>query len=445
MSDRRWLYAWGLGSIAAGGASLLVPLYVVALGGTPFDLGLLGAAAALIGAPGALLWGRLADRTTNPRGVVVASLVCVAALLAAVPALPSIPLLIAANAVLWLAFAAAGPVVTLAVVADVPESEWSTEIALLNKYQGYGWAGGLLLGVLWSATVGRLLSPVAAQRSLFLTVAAAAAISAVLFALWMPAPSARRLDRVDPHRVARALSTGRRNVRGATFAFTPNRLYWTTRDARPRRFAERFTPTLARYLLGVALFFTGFAAFFAPLPLYLADVGFSPDHVFGLYLVSALGSAAFYAAAGRLSGKYDLRLLHAGALALRGVVVPLIAVAGAALAATTVGTAVAAALFAVIGVTWAVIAVSAGTIVTRLAPAELRGEALGVYAALSTLAGGVGSVVGGALAGVAGFGASFGVAGGLILAGAALVVSLRGITERTRATLGATRGVRTSD
>ena len=45
MSDR-WLYAWGLASLGLGGASLIVPLYVVELGGGPATLGILAAAAA---------------------------------------------------------------------------------------------------------------------------------------------------------------------------------------------------------------------------------------------------------------------------------------------------------------------------------------------------------------------------------------------------------------
>ncbi|WP_164471100.1 hypothetical protein [Halorubrum sp. CSM-61] len=52
---------------------------------------------------------------------------------------------------------------------------------------------------------------------------------------------------------------------------------------------------------------------------------------------------------------------------------------------------------------------TAGTIVTRIAPAELRGEAVGVSAALSALAGEIGGI-----------------------AGTALVLALRGISSRTR-------------
>jgi MFS family permease len=433
MEKHRWLFAWGLGSIAAGAASLLVPLYVVQLGGNPFQLGLLGAVAAFIGAPGAIVWGRLADRTSNPRAVILFSLIGVGVLLGLVPLLSSIPILILLNAVLWLVFAAAGPVLTLLVVADVPETKWNHEIALLNKYQGYGWAAGLLLGIAWSVGVGHFFSTQSTQQSLFVACAGAAALAAVLLSRWMPSPSARRLDQVDPQQVAQLLSVGRRGVRSATFAFNPNRLYWTTRKIHPKQLADRFTPTLAAYFLGVVLFFTGFAAFFAPLPVFLSqEGGFSSDMIFGLYLVSSLGSAAFYTGAGRLSSRYDLRVLQTGALGLRGVAMPLVAVAGAAFAASLTGTLVAGVLFLVIGISWAVIAVTAGTIVTRIAPVELRGEALGVYAALSALAGGIGSIAGGALATRYGFTVAFGIAGGVIFVGAVLVLALREIPSRTR-------------
>lgn len=439
MDSRRWLFAWGLGSIAAGAASLLVPLYVVSLGGDPFELGLLGAVSAFVGAPGAIVWGRLADRTANPRAVILFSLLGVGLLLAAVPLLSSIPVLIGINALLWLVFAAAGPVLTLLVVAGVPESEWNRQIAALNTYQGYGWAGGLLLGIVWSVTVGRFVSPQLSQRSLFVACSVAALVAAGLLARWMPAPSSRQIDRISPRKIAHLLSTGRRRgVRSATFAFNPNRLYWSTRNISPRRLADRFTPTLALYFLGAVLFFTGFSAFFAPLPLYLSDgvagSGFSSDTIFGLYLVSSLGSAAFYSGAGRLSSRVDLRILQTSALGLRAIAMPMVAIVGAALAASLTGTVVIAVLFVIIGVAWSVIAVTAGTIVTRVAPGQVRGEALGVYAALSTLAGGIGSIAGGATATRFGFIVAFGSAGVVILLGAVLVLTIRGLSSGTQLT-----------
>ncbi|SHH21927.1 hypothetical protein [Halobaculum gomorrense] len=119
---------------------------------------------------------------------------------------------------------------------------------------------------------------------------------------------------------------------------------------------------------------------------------------------------------------------------------PLVAVVGAALAASVVGTILSALLFVLIGVSWAVIAVTAGTIVTRVAPAAVRGEALGMYAALSALAGGIGSVGGGALANRVGFTTAFVVAGVVIVAGAGVVLSLHQISSRTKITLDTPHG-----
>jgi hypothetical protein len=122
----------------------------------------------------------------------VASLLGVAVVLGATPVLSTLPPVIGANALLWLSFAAAGPVLTLLVVADVPEDRWSTEIAALNKYQGYGWASGLLLGTVWSATVGRLVGPTTSQRYLFVACASR-----------LPSPRSSSIGRCPPPRSGR--------------------------------------------------------------------------------------------------------------------------------------------------------------------------------------------------------------------------------------------------
>jgi hypothetical protein len=53
--EDRWLLGWGLGYAAVGGASLLVPLYALELGGDHVLVGLVAATAAFAGVPGALL------------------------------------------------------------------------------------------------------------------------------------------------------------------------------------------------------------------------------------------------------------------------------------------------------------------------------------------------------------------------------------------------------
>ncbi|WP_435178350.1 MFS transporter [Halorussus sp. AFM4] len=422
----RWLYAWGLGSVALGAASLLVPLYVVALGGGPAALGLLAGCVALLGTPGALLWGRLADRTRNRRSVVVASLLGSAASLAALPLLDSVTAVLTVNAVLWFVSAAAGPVLTLLVVADAPEREWSRRIAALNRYQGFGWAGGLVLGTAWlGALAPRFASPLAARRWLFVVGAGLTAVSAAAAAAWVPSPDETDLRRSDRRRIARFLSRTNRHVRTATFAFSPNRLYWTTLGLRPRQVGRRFTPRLAGYFAAVALFSTGFAAFWAPLPAYLSAAGHGGDATFGLYLATSLASVVCYGPVGELADRVDVRLFQSGALGVRAVAFPAVAVVGALVGLPALTGAVG--VFLVLGATWAVIAVTGTGLVTRHAPAAVRGEALGVHAALVAAAGGVGGLLGGWTAGF-GYLPAFGVAGGLVAAGAVVVAGLRGLS-----------------
>ncbi|MFB6103283.1 MAG: MFS transporter [Haloplanus sp.] len=416
MSDR-WLHAWGLASVGLGGASLIIPLYAVELGGGPVTLGVLAAVAPLAGAPGALGIGWLADRTGRRRGYVLGAIGVVAVALAAVPAVESIPAVIVANAAIWFAFAAAGPVLTLLAVVGAPERAWSDRIARLNEWQGIGWAVGLLVGFLVLVVGERLvnLSPLAAQRAVCVACAASVGLGSVVATRTLPADPDGTLP--APRRIRRAIREASRfSVRGATFPFTPRRV--DVRGLHPRRFVRRFTTELAVFFVAVVLVFAGFGAFFAPVPAYLASAGVGTDGAFGLYLVLNVAAAGFFRAAAALAARYEVTVVNAGGLVIRGIALPAVALTSGALAPIAL-------LFGVIGLSWAVIVVSAGTLVTRLSPPIVRGEALGVYSALSVLAGGVGSVGGGWLAATTGYVGAFAVAGGLVLVGAAVVLSLR--------------------
>jgi len=422
-----WLRAWGLAAVAFGGASLIVPLYVVELGGDAFTLGILFASASFVGVPGALVFGSLADRTGRRRVFALAAMAVTAATMAAIPLFDAIAPVVAANALLWLGFAAATPVLTLLVVAGEPEARWSAAIARLNTYQGVGWALGLAVGVVVIAVGSRAASVLVAQRAFFLLCAAAAAVAFGLGVRALP-PDPRRASEPTPRRLSRFVrAAGRFNVRSAAFPFTPGRI--DIRGLDPRRFRERFTPQLAAYFAAVFLFFTGFGAFFAPLPAYLSAVGYGSDAIFGLYLLLNVGAAVFYGRAATLGDAYGIVRVHTAGLLVRGVGFAVIVTVGLLIGGTSLGLGAVTALFFLVGLTWAIIAVTAATLVTTLTPVAIRGEALGVYGALVAVGGGVGGLLGGALAAF-GYTVAFGVAAALVLAGAA-VVALRIDPPRT--------------
>lgn len=418
--DEQWLFAWGGANVSIGASSLLVPLYVVQLGGDAFALGLLWFATSLAMVPGALGVGKLVDRTGRHRPFALAGLVGVTLTLAVVPFLETVAAVLVVDAALWLFVASVTPVLTLLVLADVPENRWDNRIAVLNKYQGYGWAGGLVLGAVWTRAFAGVFSPLGVQRSLLAFCAGLLVVSVVAAARWLPE------EESEPEKPPLSRSKrARRAVRGSLSPLLPGRFVSLARTKSPRRVLRSLKGPLGVYFLAVTLFFTGFSVFSAPLPDFLTQAGFGDDAIFVLYVVSSLASAVFYVGAGELAGRYDLRLLQSGALGMRVVAFPAIAVVGFGVHATSPLALLAiGVLFGTVGLSWAVIAVTANSLVARYASPSRRGAALGLYTALSAGAGGIGGLAGGWLATSLGYVSTFGVAGGLVLVGSALVLVL---------------------
>jgi MFS family permease len=428
----RWLYGWAIGYAAVGAASLLVPLYVLALDGSALVVGLVAASAAFAGVPGALLWGRLAARTSRRRPFLLVALGAMAAVLAVLPLLHSPWTVLAANAVLWFVVAAAAPVLNLIIVGSAPESEWEGRIARLNALQSYGWVAGLVGGLCWTTAAPRTgVAPLDAQRLLFFGLAATAAVALLAVRVWYPEPAAvtdRRFVQVY-RRLGGAGANAGRLLR--TVPYGPTRGYWALRTLRPGKLRAGLRPPVRRYLLAVTLFSAGFAVFWGPMPAFLRARGFGDGTVFALFLAGTLGSALAYDRVGPLCRRVGTANAETGALAARVCLFPLVGAIGASVGAPVVGL-----LFAVIGVTWAVIGVSGTGLTTRLVAAPERAEALGLYTALVGFGTGVGSAAGGAAASILGYRTTFAVAGGIVLVGLVLAVASGRGANRAPAEMG---------
>ena len=415
MSDR-WLQGWAVGYAAVGAASLLVPLYALALAGGPALVGLLSATAAFAGVPGALLWGRLATRVERRRPFVLVALGAATLVLAALPFVESRWLLVGVNAALWFVVSAAAPVLNLIVVDGAPAEEWADRIGRLNAYQGYGWVAGTG----WTVLVPRLttLPPLASTRLLFGLLAGLAGLGFLAVRVWYPDPTSIResVFRARYRRLARETLGSGRFLR--TVPFGPARVYWSLVTLRPERVRAVLGTPLRRYLLATACFSTGFAVFWGPMPAYLTARSLDTGTVFALFLVGNVGSAATYARVGLLTERVGETRAQTLALLARVVLFPAVGVVGA----TALALPAIALCFLAIGVTWGVVAVTATAVVTRLSTPDERGEVLGIQTALVGGATGVGSALGGLIAGDAGYTTTFVGAGALVLVGVTLVV-----------------------
>ena len=404
--------AWGCASVAFGGASLIVPLYIVELGGDAFTLGVLFASASLVGVPGAILFGRLADRTGKRRAFVIGAMATATIALVAIPMLSSISLVVIANAVVWLSFAAALPILNLLAVTDEPEQRWSAVIARLNTFQGIGWTLGLAVGFLIIVGSAPFDTPLTSHRLVFLAYALSAGVGLVLGVRWLPSDPTL-MHEPAPSRLRRAVQrAGRRNVRGAAFPITP--LRFDPRSLHPSRLVRRLSPALSIFFGAAFIFFVGFGIFFAPLPAFLTRIGHTPGTIFGLYVILNVTAAAFFGHAAAAVARYSEVDVHLTGLWIRGIAFPLVPITAILLGSSLIAWGTTIALFALIGVTWALIAVTATTLVTRLAPAIIQGESLGFYGAIAAFGGGVGGMIGGVLATVS-YTAAFLLSGAMVI------------------------------
>ena len=410
--DDRWLYPWGLAYAAVGAASLLVPLYGMALGGDALLVGLLAATGAVAGVPGGIAAGRVATEPSNRWPALASSLAAILLSLAALPLLVDPWLLVVPNAVIWLAVAVATPVLNLTVVENRPEPQWTERISRLNAAQGYGWVGGLLAGAGWTNALGG--DPVFVQRTFFALSAATVLVAAGLVWAWYPC-------REGPFLSLRALREAATNPDGVVQYHTANspygiqRAYWRL-SARLRRTMRPRNHALGIYLAAVFCFFAGFAVVFGPLPAYLVHIGLTSDEVFLLFVAASGSTAVFYAWTGSLIRRGSTSRAHASALVVRGVALPAVPLA------VTLTDSLAALLvvFAVIGAAWSVIVVTATELVGRLSAVDRRGQAFGAFTALSGLGTAIGSAVGGTLAVRVGYGAMFLLAVAVVVLGAGL-------------------------
>lgn len=173
------------------------------------------------------------------------------------------------------------------------------------------------------------------------------------------------------------------------------------------------------YFAAVVLFTAGFAVFWGPIPAFLR-ASYPDSQIFWLFLAANAGSAAFYSHAGMLSTRFGARAVHVRALAARGVLFPLVGIV-AIRAPAAMELPLLLGVFGLIGLTWAMIAITASGIVSRRAGPAL-GTALGVYTALAGLGGGIGSIVGGWVATTIGYHAAFALAGATVVVSVVVVL-----------------------
>ena len=407
----QWLYAFMMAFVAAGGTSLLLPLFATTvLRGTVGQIGLMASLASLAGVPFSILWGRLSDRLERRKPFILLAFSGAGVALMLMSFSRSMTQLILLDALMNSAWIAGAAVSTLLAIEGIERNRWESRIGRFNRYTGAGWVSGLALGAVWSRVAAGL--PDAGLQELFYLLAALDLIAALLALRWIRERPVHLQKRGFPGVIVVA-----GNMLVERFRYAPFHLYYL---ARPRRLIEifhgenRFGRQLTLYFRSVVLTFMGFSTFFVPLPIFFRQaLGLENSLIYAVWIVHPLISTLFYGRAGGLAERLGNRRVQRLALAVRIIVFPLaglLPLVGQSLRIPLIMV-----LFLFTGSTWAMTNVTAQGIVTKLSPEGARGQALGIYNALIGVGWIIGSLLGGYIAGGLGYLTAFSLAAAFLL------------------------------
>jgi MFS family permease len=396
-----WFLAYAcLGIVQGGMLPLLLPL---SAGGSTHAGTIVGVMnLAGLSAP---FWGHLADRRRLHRQVLLAGMLAAFVALLLMPAQTGLPLKATLAAILGLGFAAANTVANMFIVEVRPREEWDARIGALQALSGAGQVTGLLIAGF-----------IGGRYALDYAVAAALIAAAVPIA-WL---TLRGVQIPVPRHEA----TAHAPLGGEGWAGSPQRLFHIVTWQGLGTLLRELEMPFARLMIVWFVAFIAISAVLTMFPLALIRAfGVATGLPATTYAFASAVSLGMYPLAASVAKQHGARLVLRAGFAVRTLAIAILAVAflwrlgGVPLALTG---------FGVLVLGWPLLGVSGTALAAQLAPGE-KGEALGLFNAVSSLAGAVGAFLGGWAMELVGFGAV--CLAGAIMVGLAALCSGGGSTR----------------
>lgn len=402
---------------------MLVPLLASkAFGESVSTIGLLSSSASLAGVAGSLIWGRLSDAAHRRKPFIVTSYAAVCICFFGLLWARSIGAVLLFNIALSFFWIANASVSVLLVIENQPDNLWEAKISVLNQFGAFGWLLGLVMGSVGLSVLAGRLDERDAIQSLFVVLGLGAGAAASLALALVPRTRAKYIQRSF-----RGLRTAVGNFLVETGRFTPQHLYHRfSPRALPKLFfsTEGLRPRTKLFLLSTFIAFVGIGFYAIPLPLLLTErFGISSSSTFLLYAALHGGIVIAYPFASHRIWRAGNRRVQMGALAVR-VVLFFVAALYLIWTVNSPPTVVLVLFLLVVGATWSYFQLSGIALASRLAKPEFRGQALGLYNAISgmgTIAAGVSS---GYVARIIGYATTYLIAAGLLLIAMLILVRL---------------------
>jgi len=420
-------WAWSVLPLNAGvqGFTTMAPLYILFLGGSVVDVGLITTLYNFVLIPASIFWGSMTDRLARRRLFFIICCAGSTVTFFIMYLLPSLGALAALYGILAIVVSSNSTAANLLVMETSEKKSWISSYSRLAFISNIGAVLGLVVGFFWSSAL-----PLGA----FLLFCGAATAASLLLSFYLIPEPAIALEAAQLS--FQPLGYASRIYHGMTLAVqhliisppSPKDILKFLRDTRAGAITGRGLLFLSTFFFMVAsaLLNTAYTPF-------LATYGVTDNEVFAVSLVNVIIQTFIYRGIGRIIVTFGGARAGSYAIIIRTSIYMLCAFSALAFRGTPLFL-VSVVAYAVAGVAFTFWNSSTSVMLFSSLGQGRQGNVLGAYAALSNLGVVVGSLFTGYIAFYAGYSTSFALAAALMLVSFFILeVSLR--------TLGYTKGI----
>ena len=428
-----WFYSFLLANMTNGGTAPLIPLFlVVAFSGTLLQVGVITAATSVASIPAFIIWGNLSDHLHRRKLFIVEGFAGLFVSMAIMWMSVNFAMFFVANFLLGLLYSASAPAGTALLIEQTPKEQWVSHLGRFSRLGGAGYLLGLIAGALWFYV---LPSTPFDMRTFFLfstVVALSGAIVAFLL--------------VDEKRAGTGNAGSRKEnqwnaIAGVPLHITERAKYLPSRIGAVIRLAtpssqerSEISGRLWLYYLVTILFSTGFTAFYAVFPNYLADYlgrkfSIAESLIFLVYIGSSLGSTLTYSRVSYMSRSMGEKRLQSIAASVRVLLIPSFFFVPLLLHSSAEVVVSMVVLNSIMGFCWAIISVTGQSMVARMAGPHIKGEAIGLYNSSTGTGAIMGALMGGLVTQNFGYMSDFICSSVFVLSGISVLAAVRAAAD----------------
>lgn len=282
---------WRLGfffhEMGFGLLSIFLPLYVIGIGGSLIEVGIMTSAALFLAIPGSFLWGYLCDKTRHYKPYILVSFLASAVFLYLFTYTPGIALLAFLYSMMSILHMAHEAPKNVLIAELYSRTDWERHFAFYEGFTETGWLIGILLGVLMSAFG---LGP---TNTLYVC----SGLNLVAFILSLAFVR-------DPAFVFERRLVGIEK----TVEFASHGVFVATRLLDGARVTEKLKrESTSVFCGGLILFSLATSILFTPMPIFISkavsDASLPASIVFAVFVLNSGGAVAGYTLAGSRSEK----------------------------------------------------------------------------------------------------------------------------------------------